>query len=124
MVALPPPSRLVIFRQIVVAQCNGSGIRSRRAAMTKATHGIAALPQAKAVITRLAAGRLRTAGADLRHVLKEVGITERDLDDPEQKIGSDRQIAFLAAAAEALDDDLLGFRLAQNIDCRELGLLY
>ena len=34
------------------------------------------------------------------------------------------QIAFLEAAAEALNDEFLGFNLAEEFDCRHLGLLY
>ncbi|MGY8679781.1 AraC family transcriptional regulator ligand-binding domain-containing protein [Bradyrhizobium sp. UFLA05-153] len=33
-------------------------------------------------------------------------------------------VAFLEAAAEALNDDLLGLRLAEEFDLRDLGLLY
>ena len=34
------------------------------------------------------------------------------------------QVAFLEIAAEALNDEFLGFSLAEEFDCRDLGLLY
>jgi hypothetical protein len=46
------------------------------------------------------------------------------IDDPERRISASNQIAFLEAAAEALNDDLLGFSLAEEFDLRDLGLLY
>ena len=44
--------------------------------------------------------------------------------NPERRLSASKQIAFLEAAAEALNDDLLGFRLAEEFDLRDLGLLY
>ena len=46
------------------------------------------------------------------------------INDSEQRINASHQIAFLDVAAEALNDDLLGFRLAEEFDLRDLGLLY
>jgi hypothetical protein len=46
------------------------------------------------------------------------------IDDPEQRISARSQIAFLESAADQLGDDYLGFSLAEEFDCRELGLLY
>ena len=86
--------------------------------------GLAALPMANAVLSRLVARRLRAAGMDLKSILKQVGITQRQIDDPDERLPASSQVAFLEAAAAALDDDLLGFRLAQGVDCRGLGLLY
>ena len=86
--------------------------------------GVAALPMANAVLSRLVARRLRAAGLDLKSILTRVGITQRQIDDPDERLPASSQVAFLGAAATALDDDLLGFRLAQGVDCRGLGLLY
>ena len=79
---------------------------------------------ANAVLSRLVADRLRAAGADLQSILKQAGITHRQIDDPDERLPANCQIAFLEAAADVLNDDLLGFRLAQSADCRKLGLLY
>lgn len=77
-----------------------------------------------ALLSRLVALRLRAAGVDLKSILKDAGITQRQIDDPEERLPANFQIALLKAAAAALHDDLLGFRLAQSVDCRKLGLLY
>ena len=88
------------------------------------TRDLAALPMASALLSRLVAHRLRAAGADLTSILQRVGITQYQIDDPDERLPASRQIALLEAAAAALDDDLLGFRLAQGVDCRKAGLLY
>ena len=56
--------------------------------------------------------------------MSRVGLTIDQIDDPEQRIDARNQIAFLETAAEALNDDFLGFSLAEEFDCRDLGLLY
>jgi len=51
-------------------------------------------------------------------------LTVEQIDDPEHRISVLNQIAFLEAAAEMLNDDFLGLNLAEEFDCRDLGLLY
>jgi AraC-like DNA-binding protein len=51
-------------------------------------------------------------------------LTIEQINDPEQRIDARRQIAFLDTAAEALNDDFLGVNLAEEFDCRDLGMLY
>jgi hypothetical protein len=75
-------------------------------------------------LSRLAANRVRRAGAKLEPLLSRVGLTLDQIDDPEQRIDAGDQIAFLEIAAEVLNDEFLGFRLAEEFDCRDLGLLY
>jgi AraC-like DNA-binding protein len=82
------------------------------------------LPTAQGGLTRLAADRLRRAGIKLEPLLSRVGLTVDQIDDPERRINARNQIAFLEAAAEALNDDFLGFRLGEEFDLRDLGLLY
>jgi len=79
---------------------------------------------ANATLSRLVADRLRAAGVDLQSILRRVGIAQRQIDDPDERLPASCQVAFLQAAAAALNDDLLGFRLAQSVDSRQLGLLY
>ena len=79
---------------------------------------------ADAVLSRLVADRLRAAGVGLQSILKQAGITPSQLDNPDERLPANSQIVFLKAAAGALDDGLLGFRLAQSSDVRKLGLLY
>jgi AraC-like DNA-binding protein len=85
---------------------------------------LAALPMADAVLSRLVADRLRAAGVGLQSILKQAGITPSQIDNPDERLPANCQIAFLKAAADVLNDDLLGFRLAQSSDFRKLGLLY
>lgn len=51
-------------------------------------------------------------------------INHRQVDDPEKRIDAGKQIAFLAVAADVLNDDFLDLSLAEEFDCRDLGLLY
>ena len=73
---------------------------------------------------RLAASRLRRADIRLEPLLSRAGLTIDQVDDPDQRIDARKQIAFLEIAAEALNDKFLGFSLAEDFDCQELGLLY
>src|SRR5262245_52922713 len=95
----------------------GSARRSlQRARPPLRTRDLATLPMASALLSRLVAHRLRAAGADLPSILQRVGITQYQIDDPDERLPASRQIALLEAAAAALDDDLVGFRLAQGVD--------
>jgi hypothetical protein len=80
------------------------------------------MPSAQGILARLAAEHMRRAGigaASLR-----AGLTIDQIKNPEQRIRVRNQIAFLEIAAEALNDNFLGFTLAAEADCRDLGLLY
>jgi AraC-like DNA-binding protein len=85
---------------------------------------LAGFPTVGAGLTRLAAARLRKAGLRLEPLLSRTGLTQDQIDDTEQRVSAQSQIAFLEAAAEELDDDHLGLTLAKEFDCRDLGLLY
>ena len=73
--------------------------------------------------TRLAAKRLREAGINLEPLLRNAGLSVGQIDKQEARIGVASQIKFLELAAEALKDQLLGFRLARDGDLRLMGLL-
>src|SRR5262245_36725777 len=85
---------------------------------------LADLPTASGGLSRLAASRLRRAGIELEPLLSGAGLSLDQIDDPEQRINARNQIAFLSNAAEALHNGFLGLSLAEEFDCRELGLLY
>jgi len=76
------------------------------------------------VATRLAAKRLREAGINLEPLLRNAGLSVGQINEQEARIGVASQIRFLELAAEALKDQLLGFRLARDGDLRLMGLLY
>jgi AraC-like DNA-binding protein len=56
--------------------------------------------------------------------LKEAGLTGEQIEDQDSRITVRAQIKFLSVVANALQDPLLGFHIAQSADFRELGLLY
>src|ERR1051325_2998374 len=82
------------------------------------------LPSAHGVMSRLAYARAKHAGIALDPLIRQGGLTRLQLDDPRAPIGVRDQIKFLNLAAAALQDDLLGFHLAQMPDLRQIGLLY
>jgi AraC-like DNA-binding protein len=83
-----------------------------------------AVPSAAGIVTRLASARLRAAGLPLEALLEKAGLTADEVEDPSRRIEVSAQVKFLKIAADALQDDLLGFHLSQGVDLRETGLLY
>src|SRR4029077_9281429 len=55
---------------------------------------------------------------------KRAGLSIGQIDQKNVRVGVACQIRFLELAAEALKDPLLGFRLARDVDLRQMGLLY
>jgi AraC-like DNA-binding protein len=83
-----------------------------------------ALPDTLGVATRFAAQRVRDAGILLDPLLKRAGLSASQINSREMRIAVASQIMFLEIAADALNDPLLGFRLARDGDLREIGGLY
>ena len=83
-----------------------------------------ALPSAAGGMTRLACAQVKAAGIDVGPLLQKAGITQQQIDDPSARLNVRDQIRFVNLAANALQDDFLGFHIAQLTDLRELGLLY
>ena len=75
-------------------------------------------------MTRLAYERARAAGVDLRPLLRRAGLSVRDIEDESVPLKVTAQINCLNLIADALDDRLLGFHLAQTMDLRRTGFLY
>jgi AraC-like DNA-binding protein len=90
----------------------------------RARSGVKHLPVASGGMSRLAYKHARAAGIDLETELKEAGLTCAQIDNPREPIKVRDQIKFLNLVASAVDDDFLGFHLAQKCDLREIGLLY
>ena len=82
------------------------------------------LPSTVGGMTRLAYDRAKAAGIALDPLLTTAGLTEHQIEDPQTVVRVRDQIKFLNLVAAALEDDLLGFHLAQTADLRQLGLLY
>ena len=82
------------------------------------------LPNTAGGMTRLAYARAKAAGIALEPLLRTAGLTPHQIEDQRTVIKVRHQIEFLNLVAGALEDDQLGFHLAQTADLRELGLLY
>lgn len=85
------------------------------------TNGI---PYAKGTIARLACARARKAGIAMPALLRHANLTPRHIGDAGVRLAVRDQIRLLNIIADELDDELLGFHLAQDCELRELGLLY
>ena len=81
-------------------------------------------PDALGVATRLAAHSLREAGIALDPLLRKAGLSADQIHNTYSRVPVKAQITFLGLAAKALQEPLLGFRLACEADLREMGLLY
>jgi AraC-like DNA-binding protein len=64
------------------------------------------------------------AGIDPAPPLTRAGLTAEQIDNRSARLNAQSQIKLLEFAAEALQDDFIGFHLAQDYDLREIGLLY
>ena len=84
----------------------------------------ASQPDALGVPTRLAAARLHEAGIVLKPLLRSAGLSVRQINRKDVRIGVASQITFLELAARALNDPVLGFRLARDGEHRLAGLLH
>ena len=68
--------------------------------------------------------RLREAGIVLKPLLRSAGLSVRQINRKDVRIGVASQITFLELAARALNDPVLGFRLARDGEHRLAGLLH
>jgi AraC-like DNA-binding protein len=80
-------------------------------------------PSADGRITRLVAAHAKSF-CEIEPVLRQAGLTVRDIEEPTTRLGVRNQLRFLELASEALEDPLLGFHLATTFELRELGLLF
>jgi len=90
----------------------------------RATKGTERLPVATGGISRLAYKHAQALGFDPEALMQKAGLTREQIENPRAPIKVRDQIKFLNLVASTLDDDFLGFRLAQACDLREIGLLY
>jgi AraC-like DNA-binding protein len=96
----------------------------RRTESGSATDHVGRLPRAAATMTRLAYQRARAAGVKPDALLRKADLTREVIENQQARVSVRDQIRFLNLVADALDDEYLGFRLAQTPDLREIGLLY
>lgn len=67
---------------------------------------------------------MRQSGINLDPLLSKAGLTVEQIDNRTIRVKARSQIKLLELAADALQDNLLGFHLAREYDLREIGLLY
>ena len=83
-----------------------------------------AFPSAMGVVTRLACERAKQQGVEVDLLLRRAGLTRQQIDDPRARLPVKSQIRFVELAAKALEDEYLGFHLAQKFDLRMGGLFH
>jgi AraC-like DNA-binding protein len=81
-------------------------------------------PKAAGAITRLAYAYAAAKGVSVDFLLRKAGLSTEQIADPDARLEVRLHIKFLNLVAEALNDDLVGFHLAQNFDLRTVGLLH
>jgi len=82
------------------------------------------VPTAGGGIARAAYELACGAHIQVETLLEQAGLTVAQARDPKIRIPVQAQIKFLNLVAQALHDEFLGIRLAEQIDLREVGLLY
>ena len=82
------------------------------------------IPNANGTLARLAYAHVMASGIDPRPFLESANLTVQQIKHVNHRLRVKDQITFLNLSATALQDDLLGFHLAQTVDLRQLGFLY
>ncbi|MCK1723571.1 AraC family transcriptional regulator [Bradyrhizobium sp. 141] len=90
----------------------------------KLTGRLSSIPTATGGIARLACARLRKAGKDLKPVLADAGLAIHGIENLDCRVKAESQIKILELAATELHDEYFGFRLAQEFELGEIGLVY
>lgn len=93
-----------------------------RAGMRRKKFG--AFPTATGGIARLAYQYAKEAGLNVNRLLKQSELTAWQIADDSIRVPVENQIKFLNVVADAMQDELLGLRLARQVDLRKIGLLY
>ena len=75
-------------------------------------------------MTRLCCAHAQNAGIDVAPLLRRAGLTLSDIEDESVKLSVASQIKCVNLLAQALDDRLLGFHVALEMDLRRTGFLY
>jgi AraC-like DNA-binding protein len=83
-----------------------------------------AIPSAAGTLSRHAYARARAAGIDVAPFMAKAGVTSQQAEDDNVRITVRGQIRFVQLVADALQDDLLGFHIAESFDLREMGLAH
>jgi len=82
------------------------------------------IPKAAGLMARLACARVKASGLDPGPLLQRCNLKLEQIEDIHARVSVRDQIRFLNVAADVLEDELLGFHLAQLPDLRQIGLLF
>jgi hypothetical protein len=82
------------------------------------------LPTVTGFAARRAIAALRRRNVPVAPLLQGAGLSERDIDNRQNRISALAQGKILECAAHALADSALGLHLAKETSPREAGLLY
>lgn len=82
------------------------------------------IPSTTGGAARLACAKMHAAGILLPPLLSKAGLSAEQIDDTAARVEVKAQAEILEIAAEQLKDDLLGFRMAQDFELRQIGLAY
>ena len=85
---------------------------------------VGSLRRCAGVLSRVAYQRAKRQGIDVEPLIKQTGLTTREIEDSKASVGVSHQIKFVELVADALGDRFLGFHLARDFEFREMGLLY
>jgi hypothetical protein len=82
------------------------------------------LPTARGTIARAAYARALGARLEVELLLKSSSLTPQQIKNSEFRMPVKNQIQFLSVVADKLPDPFLGIHLAENVELREMGLVY
>jgi len=82
------------------------------------------IPKAAGLMARLACARVKASGLDPGPLLQRSNLKLEQIEDIHARVSVRDQIRFLNVVADVLEDELLGFHLAQLPDLRQIGLLF
>src|SRR6516162_4848336 len=82
------------------------------------------LPTARGTIARAACARALEALLKVGPLLKSSNLTTHQVKNSHFRIPCNNQIKFLNVVADKLQDPFLGIYLAENVELREMGLVY
>ena len=82
------------------------------------------LPTAGGAIARAAYARALEARLEVEPLLKSANLTPQQIKNSQVRMPVKNQIQFLSVVADKLPDPFLGIHLAENVELREMGLVY
>jgi len=82
------------------------------------------LPTARGTIARAACARASEARLEVGPLLKSSNLTTHQIKNSHFRIPCNNQIKFLNVVADKIPDPFLGIHLAENVELREMGLVY